>query len=273
MLPLRIPFLRFTADPATPGPGSLQPHESAATGTSAPRAQAGGLDAAPVDELLRGVDGAGDAVACHGQLPAAGHSACDSDAPAASETSRENGNGHQPGPESSSETSSGGEEEKQRMRSGSVSHFDAKRLLTACYMAEDYYDLIDVDPYGSESSQIGPALDALRHGGMLFLTSTDYASSAGALPQRRVCAPICCQSAIVSPYHNDFHFKMRCPLFSKKCAVLECSSIASAFHIHGTNLPRPCWNALACTVRLCDHLPCAESAPPHLLRASTSAGA
>jgi tRNA (guanine26-N2/guanine27-N2)-dimethyltransferase len=55
-------------------------------------------------------------------------------------------------------------------------------LLTACYLAEDFYDLIDLDMFGSDSTLIGPALDAVRFGGLLYLTSTDGFSSSGKGP-------------------------------------------------------------------------------------------
>ncbi|KAL6762976.1 S-adenosyl-L-methionine-dependent methyltransferase [Haematococcus lacustris] len=69
-----------------------------------------------------------------------------------------------------------------------VSHMDAQRLLAACYLAEDYYDLIDIDSFGSDTSFLGSALDALKHGGLLFLTSTDGFSSAGLRPTHSLAA-------------------------------------------------------------------------------------
>ena len=60
-----------------------------------------------------------------------------------------------------------------------VSSYDAKLLLTACYLAEDFYDMIDCDVFGSDSTCVGPAMDALKFGGLLYLTSTDGFSSAG----------------------------------------------------------------------------------------------
>jgi hypothetical protein len=54
-------------------------------------------------------------------------------------------------------------------------------LLASRYLAEDFYDLVDVDSFGSETLQLPAAIDALKFGGMLFLTSTDGISSAGGL--------------------------------------------------------------------------------------------
>lgn len=64
----------------------------------------------------------------------------------------------------------------------------AKRLLAACYLEEDYFDLIDLDMFGSDTTAIGPALDAARFGGLLYLTSTDGFSSSGKRPQRALAA-------------------------------------------------------------------------------------
>jgi hypothetical protein len=59
-------------------------------------------------------------------------------------------------------------------------HPPPKRLLASRYLAEDFYDLVDVDSFGSEASHLPAAIDAVKFGGMLFLTSTDGMSSAGA---------------------------------------------------------------------------------------------
>ena len=47
------------------------------------------------------------------------------------------------------------------------------------YLQEDYYDLVDVDSFGSDTSHLAGAIDALKYGGMLYLTSTDGMSAAG----------------------------------------------------------------------------------------------
>jgi tRNA (guanine26-N2/guanine27-N2)-dimethyltransferase len=53
------------------------------------------------------------------------------------------------------------------------------RLLTSCYLRDDFFDLIDVDCFGSETTSFGAALSAVRYGGMLYLTSTDGFSAGG----------------------------------------------------------------------------------------------
>lgn len=55
-------------------------------------------------------------------------------------------------------------------------------------MAEMWFDLIDIDVFGSDSSAIGPAIDAIRFGGLLFLTSTDGFSSSGKRPMRALAS-------------------------------------------------------------------------------------
>jgi tRNA G26 N,N-dimethylase Trm1 len=59
------------------------------------------------------------------------------------------------------------------------------RLLASVYLQEDYFDLVDVDSFGSDTSYLPAAIDALKFGGMLYLTSTD-GISAGGEPD---CAP------------------------------------------------------------------------------------
>ncbi|KAI8564361.1 hypothetical protein RHMOL_Rhmol03G0175000 [Rhododendron molle] len=68
-----------------------------------------------------------------------------------------------------------GEEEKR----WAVTHFDADRLMTEYYLQREYFDLIDVDSFGSDSSYFRPAINALKWGGLLYFTSTDgYTSGA-----------------------------------------------------------------------------------------------
>jgi tRNA (guanine26-N2/guanine27-N2)-dimethyltransferase len=64
----------------------------------------------------------------------------------------------------------------------------ARRLLTAAYMDHSFFDVVDVDVHGSDSAAIGPALDAARFGGMLYLTSTDGFSAGGKRPARALAA-------------------------------------------------------------------------------------
>lgn len=49
-----------------------------------------------------------------------------------------------------------------RLRSACVSHLDAHRLLSCCALNEDYYDLVDVDSFGSDSSFLGAAIESVK---------------------------------------------------------------------------------------------------------------
>eukprot|EP00983_Pelagomonas_calceolata_P065387 1148571-Pelagomonas_calceolata.AAC.6 len=69
-----------------------------------------------------------------------------------------------------------------------VSQVDATRILTACFLNEDFYDVIDIDSFGSDSRFIGSSLDAVKHDGLLYLTSTDGFSAGGHRPARSLAA-------------------------------------------------------------------------------------
>jgi tRNA (guanine26-N2/guanine27-N2)-dimethyltransferase len=60
-----------------------------------------------------------------------------------------------------------------------VSHNDATRLLAERYLRREYFDVIDVDSFGGDSAYVRPAILALRIGGLLYLTSTDWRSARG----------------------------------------------------------------------------------------------
>lgn len=61
-----------------------------------------------------------------------------------------------------------------------VLHLDATRLLVERYLRSEYFDVIDVDSFGSEAEYIRAAfLLALKIGGLLYLTSTDWCSARG----------------------------------------------------------------------------------------------
>lgn len=74
------------------------------------------------------------------------------------------------------------------MRRLRVSHMDANRLLTGCYLRESFWDLIDIDSFGSDTMPLPAAIDAVRYGGLLYLTSTDGFTSAGKKPERGLAA-------------------------------------------------------------------------------------
>ena len=67
-----------------------------------------------------------------------------------------------------------------------VTHFDANRVMAECYLQRDFFDLIDVDSFGSDSSFfMRNAMNALKlDGGLLYVTSTDGYSSGGHRPHQ-----------------------------------------------------------------------------------------
>lgn len=65
-----------------------------------------------------------------------------------------------------------------------VKHLDANRLLTERYLERDYFDLIDVDSFGSDSTFLRSAMCSVKLDGLLYLTCTDGYSSGGHRPQQ-----------------------------------------------------------------------------------------
>jgi tRNA (guanine26-N2/guanine27-N2)-dimethyltransferase len=61
---------------------------------------------------------------------------------------------------------------------------DANKVLLDCYMRKNYYDLIDVDSFGSDSVFLGSALSAVSYGGLVYVTSTDGFSAGGHRPYK-----------------------------------------------------------------------------------------
>lgn len=60
-----------------------------------------------------------------------------------------------------------------------VTDQDARRIFAQCTLSPDYYDLVDVDGFGSPAQWIYGALGAVKIGGLLYLTSTDGRSLTG----------------------------------------------------------------------------------------------
>jgi tRNA (guanine26-N2/guanine27-N2)-dimethyltransferase len=63
-----------------------------------------------------------------------------------------------------------------------VTHLDANRLLAERYLQKDFFDLLDIDSFGSDSTFLRSAIMAVKRGGLLYLTSTDGYSSGGHRP-------------------------------------------------------------------------------------------
>lgn len=65
-----------------------------------------------------------------------------------------------------------------------VTHSDANRVLVESYLHRDFFDLVDVDSFGSDSMFLRSSVAALKIGGLLYVTSTDGYSSGGHRPQQ-----------------------------------------------------------------------------------------
>ncbi|KAI3470953.1 hypothetical protein Pfo_027616 [Paulownia fortunei] len=87
-----------------------------------------------------------------------------------------------------------------------VKHSDVNRVLAECYLERDYFDLIDVDSFGSESSFLRAAMCAVKLYGLLYVTSTDGYSSGGHQPQHTLAA----YGAYIRhmPYSNEVGLRM-----------------------------------------------------------------
>lgn len=60
-----------------------------------------------------------------------------------------------------------------------ITHQDANQLFFSCAQQQDYYDLIDIDSFGSPTPFVNTALWAIKLGGLLYLTSTDGRTTSG----------------------------------------------------------------------------------------------
>ncbi len=60
---------------------------------------------------------------------------------------------------------------------------DASQLLARCLGHQDFYDLVDLDAFGSAAPFLGLGLGSVRIGGLLYLTATDGRSLAGHGPE------------------------------------------------------------------------------------------
>lgn len=69
-------------------------------------------------------------------------------------------------------------------RRWTVTHTDANRIMTECYLRRDFFDFIDIDSFGSDSSFLRSAMNSLRLDGLLYITSTDGYSSGGHRPHQ-----------------------------------------------------------------------------------------
>uniref|UniRef100_A0A6N2KY79 tRNA (guanine(26)-N(2))-dimethyltransferase n=1 Tax=Salix viminalis TaxID=40686 RepID=A0A6N2KY79_SALVM len=74
-------------------------------------------------------------------------------------------------------------------RKWAVTHLDANRVLSECYLQKDFFDLIDIDSFGSDISLfLRSAMNTLSFDGLLYVTSTDGHSSGGHHPDHTLAA-------------------------------------------------------------------------------------
>lgn len=69
-----------------------------------------------------------------------------------------------------------------------ITHQDAHRLFFDCYHRRDYYDLVDVDCFGSAAPYLSTMLWATKINGLMYLTSTDGRTATGHSPQNSLQA-------------------------------------------------------------------------------------
>ena len=67
-----------------------------------------------------------------------------------------------------------------------ITHQDAHRVFFSCYQQRDYYDLVDVDCFGSAVPYLNNMLWATKIGGLMYLTSTDGRTLTGHPPEKTV---------------------------------------------------------------------------------------
>ncbi|KAK9827781.1 hypothetical protein WJX74_001934 [Apatococcus lobatus] len=58
-----------------------------------------------------------------------------------------------------------------------ISSMDASKVLLSTSLAENFWDLVDVDSFGSQGELVGHTLGAVKLGGWVYLTSTDGLSA------------------------------------------------------------------------------------------------
>ncbi len=64
-----------------------------------------------------------------------------------------------------------------------ITHDNVNRVFWQCAIDRDYYDLIDIDSFGNPAEFLANCLQAVRHGGLIYLTSTDGRAISGHFPQ------------------------------------------------------------------------------------------
>ncbi|XP_057979388.1 uncharacterized protein LOC131165516 isoform X4 [Malania oleifera] len=104
-----------------------------------------------------------------------------------------------------------------KQRRWAATHFDANRVMTECYLQKDFFDLIDIDSFGSDSSFLRSAYNALKLGGLVYITSTDGYSSGGHRPQHHYgFISYCHQCGHSQAFSWDQLGRVTCPCSNSK---------------------------------------------------------
>ena len=69
-----------------------------------------------------------------------------------------------------------------------LTHLDAHRVFFDCFNRRDYFDLVDVDCFGTAAPYLSTMLWATRIGGLMYLTSTDGRTLVGRTPDKSLQA-------------------------------------------------------------------------------------
>ncbi len=65
-----------------------------------------------------------------------------------------------------------------------ITHKDANAVFFDCYQRQDFYDLVDIDSFGSPMPTLSTSLWAVKLGGLVYLTSTDGRATSGHAPDK-----------------------------------------------------------------------------------------
>ncbi|RDY07031.1 trm1, partial [Mucuna pruriens] len=114
-----------------------------------------------------------------------------------------------------------------------VTHLEANRFMMDYYLHKSFFDFIDVDSFGSDSSFLRSAISTLKLGGLLYVTSTDGFSSGGHRPHHSLAA----YGAYVRPmpYSNEIGLRMLIGGVVREAAVLgyHITPLFSYYAFHG----------------------------------------
>ncbi|CAH8360495.1 unnamed protein product [Eruca vesicaria subsp. sativa] len=114
-----------------------------------------------------------------------------------------------------------------------VTHVLANKAMIERYMVGEFLDLIDVDSFGSDSAFLRDAFNAVRLGGLLYLTSTDGYSSGGHRPYNSLAA----YGAFIRPmpFGNEIGLRMLIGGAVREAALLgyHVTPLFSYYSYHG----------------------------------------